>query len=161
MLGLEIAARSSQRVRAIDRRTQLIEFKPTAERVTGTIAEYVQDNHQAFFERRYSLIGTSAQGRTKVPFDEVGVEFTVQINLNHHSMLRSATYAVGSRGEQCVLMRRDMGRDAENGPIIEKQNWIEVDWFAGTGVANTETAIRNLKGWIGQAIQELERLVAG
>jgi serine/threonine protein kinase len=158
-----VAKRAGERMRRGDRKTQLQEFSRLAKEVTQMIQQYGSSIHKELEKERFHLIFTGVSNSLPMPkgIDAVPQgDVAAQINASHHNHLSQALYQVASRGEQCVLLRLNLFREGDSGPIKPQGGWQEVCWFNAEALPDKEVVLSDFKRWINTSIEDLISRIA-
>jgi serine/threonine protein kinase len=153
---IEVAQRLSIVLRQRDRTTQLLEFKKPAEELQAKILSFVQ-GHSGKLGRFMMNVTRIAGDHFALPtgIDSVLQTPAIQINPAHHNCLRVLAFCIGSRGEQCVLLKRTFTRSSTQPQIMPASGWQEVLWFDSSTAPDPALVIEDVKSWLNAAMQEL------
>ena len=156
-----VAERGSTILRQRDRTTQIREFQTTAMQLLQSLQEFA-----AGFARklgRFVLdVGYEGNLGQNLPagLDRVSPhQLKLQLNPAHHNHLRIAVYAIGSRGEQCVVLRQRFGRESGQNPIAPLNEYEELLWYDANVQPDLEPIQLDIQSWLNTSIQELTDMV--
>ena len=159
---IAVAKRESERIRRNNRKTQLRDFVKPAQAIARELSKYVQSVQSQLGRFHLHDPGMSPPNH---PFpaniDAIPeVHSSFHLNAEHHNQIRQVTYRLGSRGEQCVILRLELARDADSQSFYVQGNWQEVLWYEGMNQPDTGMIVRDFQRWLSKAIEDLSQQIA-
>ena len=156
-----VAERASDILRQRDRTTQIREFQKPASKLFQLLQQFVSEFVSKLGRFRLSIDSENHLGKDlPAGLDRVSpAQLKFQLNPAHHDHLRIVVYAIGSRGEQCVVLRQTYGREGRQNKIYRMSDYEEILWYDATGDPDIEPIQLDLKSWLNVAIQELTDIV--
>lgn len=160
---IDVAKRASERLSARDRVTQLQGLRPKAEALVTSITGYVRKVYKELGNFSLSTKG----GRSDASDLPDGIDAVphagtrVTLSAAHHQDLRIVEYRVGSRSDQCVLLRACFARSAGGKQPQRTSDWEEVLWYDAATPPDQQSAVDDFRRWLTSAIEGLARDIAG
>ena len=156
-----VAERASEVLRQQDRTTQIQEFRQPALELLHSLQQFV-----AGFASKLGLFMLRVDNERNLGqnlpagLDRVSPhQLKLQLNPVHHNQLRVAVYAIGSRGEQCVVLRQTFGWEGGETPIAPMGEYEELLWYDATVQPDLGPIQLDIQSWLNAAIQELTDMV--
>ena len=156
-----VAERLSVILRQRDRNTQLREFQPSALQLFQSLQRHVNT-----FANKLGLFTLSVENDTNLGkvlpagLDRVSPhQFKIQLNPAYHNHLRILLYAIGSRSEQCVVLRQTFGRVGGNQPITPIDVYQELLWYDPKKEPDLTLIQLDIESWMNASMRELLDLV--
>ncbi len=149
------AAEMSAHLRAQDRKTQLMEFEPAASSLLREFKHRVKEIGKELERFKVGMreVGDSGPSLDR-GLDGVTQTFLVQLNVDHHNVMRQRNYRVASRDEQCMVVACDAPPRPSDGGEAEAV-WQEIVWYEGKPDEVLGKLILEFKEWLDQRLQEI------
>jgi serine/threonine protein kinase len=153
------AAELSARLREQDRKTQLVEFQPAANKMLTEFASKLNAIGKKLGRFKLKAGGGGRDGpKLGDGLDPVSGPFTATVSVANHEAKRFRTYKVASRGEQCVVCACDFRSEADKTKPAPT-DWREIAWYEGTSTDVIPVLEREFMQWLDGAIQQIAQQV--
>jgi serine/threonine protein kinase len=156
-----VAGRAAATLRQRDRLTQIREFREAAMGLLEAIKEFTtryEAELKGFVFRSEWLPEVTVEMPAGI--DRVSNR-TLRLILKpeHHVYFREAEYEIGSRGEQCVVLRQKRAKDGD-----EQKDWVvekheEIQWYDVSTQPDLDSVTRGVKAWLNDSLLELTDVI--
>lgn len=148
------AAELSMQLRQLDRKTQLMEFRPKADELLNKLTEFVNAyGRQLGLFKVYMSNGGNEGPILDGNLDKVTGVYTQAVDVEHHGRKRERLYRVASRQEQCVVVACECPRSQKNKFVPE--HWRELAWYDDEITDVLPLLQAEFKQWLNRQLQEV------
>lgn len=155
---ISVSKRLSLMLLKKDRKSQLLEFHPKAEKINSEIEKYAIKFVGKLNRFMISLDNVSIHPngyRAPEEFDHViSQNFQIKMNPAHHNQLRILMFAFVAKGNQCAILSKRFERN-DNQKILASTEWKELVWYDSETDPSIENIKKEIQMWLNDSMEQL------